>query len=228
MDEPKPLSEIAGTSLRRIRTRSRATADSVATAARSVGLTWTGITVAHIETGRRSLLVEELILLPPILSQAIGRPVSLHELLNDDLVRVPGTGARSTAIPMPTVWRLLAGELVDAADVNVGPGAEVSDDIIALLPADVDHDTAISATLDAKGEAEQAIARKLGVEPVQVAYAARVRWSRSVGEERDSRIPEIGDPNLRPRSLQAKRGHVTRELLVELEIDLEHYPRAGG
>jgi len=77
------------------------------------------------------------------------------------------------------------------------------------------------AEVEARGDAEIKVARKLGVTPLAVAIAAQKLWSMSLTLERDTRIlvkPEIIGT---PQRMQAKRGHMTRQLVKELEPVLE-------
>ena len=72
--------------------------------------------------------------------------------------------------------------------------------------------------LSANGEAEQKAARKLGVTPQTIAQAAYDIWGRSLTDELNLRVEQIdwldGTPT---RQVQAYRGHVTRELLDQIE-----------
>ena len=69
-------------------------------------------------------------------------------------------------------------------------------------------------------DTEQHAARRLGVEIAQVKLSARVLWDhRDFDDERDSRIGDVDE--LEPRSRQARRGLVTREMLAELRAFLE-------
>jgi hypothetical protein len=45
---------------------------------------------------------------------------------------------------------------------------------------------------------------------------ARERWGRSLTEERDRRVAAQASPDATPRTRQAVRGHVTRELMATL------------
>jgi hypothetical protein len=69
---------------------------------------------------------------------------------------------------------------------------------------------------DSKGEAEQKAARKLRVSAEVLADSALEIWNRSLTQERDFRIRGISPSPTSARSLQALRGHVTRQLLAEL------------
>jgi hypothetical protein len=69
------------------------------------------------------------------------------------------------------------------------------------------------------GVLEQRAARRFKVDALHVAVAARRRWRRSLTEERNRRSAEatVGKSG---RAAQTLRGHVTRQLLAEIEPDL--------
>jgi hypothetical protein len=70
----------------------------------------------------------------------------------------------------------------------------------------------------ARGETEMKSARKLKLnDPVVLAVAAIARWGRSLTEERDARVETAATPDVAARTLQALRGHVTRQLVEELK-----------
>jgi hypothetical protein len=73
----------------------------------------------------------------------------------------------------------------------------------------------------ARGEAEQKAARRLAVDPHDLAIVAFAQWGRSLTEERDARVAALSDISTTPRTTQARRGHVTRLLLDELEPKLK-------
>jgi hypothetical protein len=50
------------------------------------------------------------------------------------------------------------------------------------------------------------------------------RWGRTLAEERDHRLSEQGRDTT-PRSRQALRGHITRDLMTELEDELRDQGR---
>ncbi len=81
-------------------------------------------------------------------------------------------------------------------------------------------------------DAEKHAAQRLGVHPAQVKLAARVLWNHTDFEqERDSRVGDIDE--IEPRSRQARRGLVAREMLAELKTFLdevlpEQEAAAGG
>jgi transcriptional regulator with XRE-family HTH domain len=70
--------------------------------------------------------------------------------------------------------------------------------------------------VEAGFDAEAKTAARFGVEPILVVRAAHRLWGRGLTDERERRIAERADPDASPRTLQAIRGHVTRELVAEL------------
>ena len=79
-----------------------------------------------------------------------------------------------------------------------------------------------------RSDTERHAARRLGVEIPQLKLSARVLWEhRGFDEERDRRVGDVDQ--LEPRSRQARRGLVTREMLAELRAVLdEAYASQGG
>jgi len=81
--------------------------------------------------------------------------------------------------------------------------------------------TVCDAEREAMGDAEQKAAKNLNVDPLAVALGARKLWGRGLTEERDRRISDQKTGQMAARSLQAIRGHVSRQLLKELRPLLE-------
>jgi hypothetical protein len=74
---------------------------------------------------------------------------------------------------------------------------------------------AIDAAYHSPSDAERHASRRLGVDPAQVRLAALALWGRDFDQERDARAGDVAA--LEPRSRQARRGLVTREMLAEME-----------
>lgn len=74
-----------------------------------------------------------------------------------------------------------------------------------------EHDAAFRSPSDAERHA----ARRLDVDPAQIRLAAMMLWRRDFDQERDDRVGDVAA--LEPRSRQARRGLVTREMLAEME-----------
>jgi len=77
------------------------------------------------------------------------------------------------------------------------------------------------------GEAERYVARKVGTTPEIVNEVALQRWDRTWSQERDRRLAERA-PEASAGQRHALRGHITRELLTELENDLRAAARGDA
>lgn len=75
------LSVGIGRRIAELRDVANVTAETIAVEAKVVGLRWERITVTFVETGRRGISAEELLMLPIVMTRALGRDVSLRELL---------------------------------------------------------------------------------------------------------------------------------------------------
>ena len=89
------------------------------------------------------------------------------------------------------------------------------------------------AIFDTPSDTERHAARRLGIEVTQLKLSARVLAARALwglpefDDERDRRVGNLGE--LEPRSRQAHRGLVTRQMLTELWAFLDEvYVRQGG
>jgi transcriptional regulator with XRE-family HTH domain len=188
------LAHGVGLGIAALRDRHGARQEDVAAAARELGLPWTQPVIAALETGRRRLDAEELVLLPLVLARCLGRPVSLSEVLPAAAVSAGGVDLDPAA-----VRGLLGGSPGDPE----GAAALV-------LRAELEQ------ALDAQEEALRRAARRLGVSPDALTTAAFGKWGHGLIPERDIRVETQAPPDASRRTLQAIRGHVTRELLDEL------------
>lgn len=201
-DEPTTIPEQIGQRVREIREAAGRSQDECAAAAQAAGLNWTRGAVAALETGRRGLSAEEFLLLPTAMVLLDGADHTLAELFdfNGPMIEL----ANNRAIGPRTLRLLVQGRPVKPSKPGWQPG------ILSM----------------AQREAERHAARLLGVSPEQIASAALKLWGRGLTEEREDRIDididalEGGMSSL-PRALQAARGHVTRELLADLQAALK-------
>ena len=249
MTQAKPLKAVVGARLREWREAAGLRQDTVAAAARrDLGLPWTRATVAAIEIGRRDLSLAEFLALP-FLAASFPFIPDLRWRRLDAFVTMPAEGvARQPPVIALTPEATIRDEYLEA----VLRGAEVVDarvtvkNAAAQVPAIAwhtgsafrkDRRQADDERLDAEGKA----ARRLGVSTSVIADTARRLWGRTLTEERDIRVNvERGDdiladayqgplPNgetrLERRALQARRGHITRALIAELQAALGPRPR---
>ena len=231
------LQQAIGRRLRELRHDLGLRQDTVAQGARDVGLLWRQATVAAIEHGQRAVALEEFVLLPLALWHAseratgIGYWVALADLLPDDdwVELTERTSAHTGALRdlltgrRPDSQQPFDGEIDTPSSERIADPAramQARGRLARLWPGASwrELDRALAA---AAGEAERKAARKLGVPPQVVSVAAYARWGRSLTEERDRRVaaqtvaPQTTG-GIKPRTLQALRGHVTRALLDEL------------
>ena len=198
------FSAAVGRRVRKLREEAGRSQDELAVAGRRVGLMWTRGSVASLETGRRGLGAEEFMLLPLALKLLTGRDHwRLGDLLPEDRVLIwfPLGGIRSRKLKL-----LLAGKSV--ADRDIGGGTARR-----LRP--------VKDRLEEQSEAVRHAAKRLEVEPGTVSRVAERLWRRNFSEEREHRVAERGGADASTRSLQALRGHVSRELINELRCALE-------
>lgn len=185
MNEAKPLGAWLPARLRETREGAQRRQQDVADDMQLLGFSsWTRVTVTAVELGRRSLSLEEALVLPAVLD------TSLLDLIDRPFV-TPGGGV----IPPELVRESLTGE-------GIAPRTYMIESV-AASPKD----------------AETKAAARLGLDVEQLTALAHAVWRRSLTEERDARLGDVGE--IPARSLQARRGHITRQLLAELHGELE-------
>ncbi len=214
------LAEVIGRNARRIRTEAGATLDAVGKAARQHGLaSWGGTRVSDFENGRVSPTVPTLVAVCLALGEIRRSPLTLAELLaHDGTVAING----GLAIRGAALGRFLDGEPVRLTKRDVPGLPDVDTAALAghvrqafeklnRLPArlkDVEMARAY-ALKDRSGEAEQRIAKALGVDLLAVAVASTYLYDSTASEERDRRAGA--------EATAQKRGRITREIRTELE-----------
>ncbi|WP_243407328.1 hypothetical protein [Frankia canadensis] len=229
-EEASSLRSVIGQGVRRVRESSGdIRQEDVAMAARRHGLAWSRSRVGQLERGLKALPVDEVALLPSIMTEACGRPVSLHDLIAADarialspLIEVEGKTITSafggTAPRYP-----LTMQTAPATDRQVGERdgpfvvTGVPDPYVKIGPHWMTGWNVDVALQDA-GEAEANIARKLGVPLVHVAVAAHTLWGRSLSRERDRLVSTT--PDVSPSRRAAVRGRVTRQLTAKITEEI--------
>lgn len=221
-----------GDQLRKAREDDRRTAEDVARAARRLGLSWHRTTVGQTERGNRAVSAVELLLIPLL----YGRP------LRDLLPQV------SRAIWLTDETALYGGELRRVLDVGYDPGKsgynrpgrwhfrnapDPAETLETLLKSASEAfgnwpTDALVKHIATPDETESKAAKRLHTTPEYVAYASRERWGRGLAEERNARLGDRLEVPEAPRALQAARGHVTRELLAELEPRIRELEERRG
>lgn len=194
----RSLGSVIGERLRTARESAGLSQDEIAAAAGRAGLKWTRAAVASLETGRRRIDAEELLLLPAVLAFVLGRPCTLADLVADEDGDV--LLAERVKRSQRDLRRQLAGKSAMAS---------------AKPPPAPDAYTSREA--DTSREAERHAARVLGVDTARLASTSRRLWGHGLSEERDARLSEaLEELSGLDVDVRAVRGHITRKLLEEL------------
>jgi transcriptional regulator with XRE-family HTH domain len=218
------IEQAIGQEIRRRREAAGIGQSALAAAARQYGLPWTRALVAAVELGRKRLTLGELALMPIVLAEAVtgGLVLSLRDLIPDDdrLVAV-GPGLE---LPLRVARPLLLGD----DDTSSTARALLLGGDDSEWTSELKEVGAESRAVEAAGDAEQKAALALRISPEFLVDAAHQRWGRGLTAERDRRVEAYTRPMLKldpseaerpewPRRLQAIKGHITRELLKELQ-----------
>lgn len=254
MNQASSLTDLLRHRVRTLRDERGETRDELARRARSHGLPWSRDTIAHIEDGTRAIPVEEFLLLPFIFEceladilgpgdaddvggvvlvidararillteQASAQPRALAAVLRGrwsdhrDGFETPGS--------LDAIAERMAGTIGRFADTTARLIERRTKSYERLWPG-ASVEELIQAEAAAENLAEQKAEAKLGVDALYVSVAAFGLWGRSLTDERDRRLIERAKASISPRSRQALRGHITRELLQELEPVIRRYRR---
>ena len=213
---------------------------------RAVGLrAWRKSTVGQLEIGLRRPTIAEVLLMARALRVEVA---DLFPGGDDELVEL-GDDAVVSAL---WIQEMFTGEFYRDRPAEQLPYEELPFDTIlaevskraqelkerdapfveAIQEWDKQHDaTLMTADLFASHErptdTERHAARRLGVEVRYVKLASRARWHNlDFDDERDRRVGDV--EALEPRSRQARRGLVTRELISELRAVFEELGAGQG
>ncbi|MEV4183091.1 helix-turn-helix transcriptional regulator [Streptosporangium canum] len=190
------IGQVVGQNLLRLREHHQQTQSDVTREifART-GQQWTRAQVSTLENGKREgIAFEELLVLAFTYDVPLaelfrsGTPIAGGDEETDFHVRAGGI-----LTTMSAVRDALRGDKVKASAPRRSRGA--------LLPSSI--------------EADKAVAERLGLDTQAVANAAIKMWGRTLTEQRDARLGDTS--SISPRTLQAKRGAMTRLLTAQIE-----------
>jgi transcriptional regulator with XRE-family HTH domain len=111
----------------------------------------------------------------------------------------------------------VTGELIELGDGVMVSDASIRAILCGSFPGT--PDATPRAVKESPSDAERYAGRRLKVPPQQIAEAAQLMWGASFETERDSRVSDV--EKLEPRSRQARRGLVAREMFKELRAFLD-------
>ena len=205
---PPRIDQVLGKNLERLRKEKGWSQDDLVSRGWQVGLPWSRTTIAALESGKRAVELGEVVLVALILKS------SVDELLAGDDVTLVG---EETVMWLEDVREVLMSDQRAALESFPDIHRRVSK---ARAPEGYSR-----IMLSANGEAEQKAARKLGVTPQTIAQAAYGLWGRSLTDERNLQVEQLEwVDETSTRQVQALRGHVTRQLLEDIEIHMSGNP----
>ncbi|MPZ15606.1 MAG: helix-turn-helix domain-containing protein [Chloroflexi bacterium] len=213
------IQDVLRVNLRKAREELGYRQEEVASYAQAFGLGWKPATVAAIETGKRAVSVGEFLSLPLFLKKPLWYFLQADEpILITDRATVDFALLKmllTTENPFDGSVGLLAtllrgGQLIDYAEL------EEIQEAMQHLGFHLEDPSRLSRLWRSiYGEAERKAARRWKHDnAVWVTVLAHKLWGRSLSEERDARTKERLQEG---QNVSAIRGHVTRELLRELD-----------
>ena len=197
---PPTVGQVVGRNLARLRERRGQTQKEAAEAIRRAGLAWTSANIASIESGRREGIEFSALAL---LAHAYDVPLTAF-FEGDGEMRL----SDEATVELAEFRRWLNDEASLAPTVS----GEAARRLIGSLPG---------APISFQADAE--LAARLGLRPEQVYTAAEKLWGRTLHQERDRRLAELGE--MTPAQRRTRRGHITRRLAKELE---PYLPKPSG
>lgn len=192
-----------GANIKRLRVAAEVTQDALAAACTRVGLPWSAVRVAQVESGTVGLpALPTLLLLTAALDAVSDNPVTLADLVTaDGLVEIaPGV--------------LVAGHHVGDA-VRGARGADLMRD--AQRIGGVQPDAALTEVRAGWTRADATVCKMLDIDREVAERVMAELWGRSMSAERDHQA----EPNPRSRALATRR--LTAELreLAERWVDAD-------
>jgi transcriptional regulator with XRE-family HTH domain len=197
VNDPKTIGAVVGGSIRRLREARHRTQDDVARAARSAGIRWNSSRVAALERGEKPIALSDLLELKAVLDLAGVEGVTWSDLFDSDDV-----------VSFPHGW-VAAREIGKALS---GQPSELDPNRVRLMMSIREKTQHFTG-----GEAERKAARRLGVDVRTVLDTSMALWQRSLTAERNARLQAALPDGGEPRTVQARRGHITRQLVAALE-----------
>jgi transcriptional regulator with XRE-family HTH domain len=196
---------LGSANLQRLREQARLTQHEAARLLSRRGAPWHRSKIAAIESGERpNVSIADVLLLAHTFN------VELAELFDGD-----GDVELSqlATLPRPLIRDIIRGMASLEGSKDWDPHTR-HDELLGLARIR----TAGEGTRFGAREADQMLARRLDVPVRAVTEIARELWDKTLTDERDERVNQLGDLPLSERP--AHRGHITRELSHQIEDEL--------
>lgn len=204
-----------GKRIRELRKEAGVKQEFLALCARRWGVEWSRPQVAWIETGRRKIQLAEFLILPAILSEALGRSAqSSTQIRYEDLMPMgndPVALTKELSVEPGGLHRLVQLEGRTKKEDLKGNIEDL--DMLFKSPA--------TERLEFLDELSAKAASALDITTIQVVELAKRLWNRPFSAERDRRFTDRhAGKQLDASEVQGLRSHVTRELMAELRAQL--------
>lgn len=209
------VAQVLGDGARALRIDAGVTLEEMARAAQLYGLPWTSGRVGDFESGRVAPSLPTLVAVVAALGKAIGRPVTLFELVSGKgQVRInealsldtsalrdalSGRGLEVPYFPMTATTALKAQEIL----IKNAQTTYWSRRLRAVKP---DLHLKVFRNFS---ESDFRMCKNVGVDPVRGAAAMAALWRRTFSAERDQRAE--------PGANAQRRGQISRQLKSELQ-----------
>ncbi|MEU8855713.1 hypothetical protein AB0C48_13660 [Streptomyces sp. NPDC048556] len=241
-EQARTMSELVGEQVRRFREARDVRQEDIANGAREYGFSWGRSSVAALEAGNRDLSVAELLLLPSIIRKLGGwdeslippaARIKLNESLWISASQIPSYALALVA--PPSIPQHIPHEEEDELGLidndpepesitvrqEVARRVQLYDYILlSLWPEQRRRPDSrnITHSMEIAKKVADRIDTPSGSRPAWqlVQVMSWGLWGQSIGDERDARAAARGDYETK-RALQSARGHVTRELIEELQ-----------
>lgn len=229
MKEAKTFRVVVGEAVRNLRESSQKRQEDVSQTARALGLAWSRSKVATLEQGGKAVTLEEFVILPTVLTEALGRPVTYEDLFPDpdELLyltpklrvlagRLTGIFDAGGYVPEWTHYDRAVEDALDRLEETM----DALKPMLARMKA-LGFPTGLQALANIRehpvGIAEGRAAKKLDEPRLVVMAVGLDLWGRPLTAERDARVAELLPDSTDAASVQAKRGRITRELVEEMK-----------
>lgn len=246
-DNPRPLSVILGERLREFREERSLRQSDVASAAAGIGLGWARSSVAALESGSRKLSFEEVALLPTLVGVLGGWDKPL--LRDDDISLTDDRHVKPRALMLfvngltrpkgpvgeaPATPAVKSGSretkrtpLGGLPDLEIARPAAVEGAWLLigerLYPDNDPREVWASGNID-RELISRLTSRVKFPDPTRVTWVtlpvfSMGLWGKPFGNERDDRVAGGTYPTTRSR--QSARGHATRDMIGELDLEVQ-------
>ena len=203
------IAKVIGANARKLRLDAGVTLDQFALAARFCGLPWSTGRCGDFEAGRVLPNLETIYAAALALSQAIGRDVSLAELLASD-----------QPVQINDKLSVDPSALADAMSGQPVTGETENHRRLGGVVGKFTRKMAVPVMLDAFREADVRMCRTIGVTRERGAAAMYELWGRPFSDERDHR----GQPGANAQH----RGQISRQLKAQLVEELKRAVTNGN